>query len=55
MMLRSLDFGGGRVDCWMRFRMRVISMGLDDGMPVVAIIGQRRVLSVTLGVSVALL
>jgi hypothetical protein len=29
------DCGDGCVDCWMRFRMRIISMGLDDGMKVV--------------------
>jgi hypothetical protein len=38
MLLRFADFGRGCVDCWMRFRMRIISMGLDDG---VVAIGQR--------------
>ena len=35
MLFRFTDSGSGCVDCRTRFRMRIISMGLDDGMKVV--------------------
>jgi hypothetical protein len=41
MLFHFTDSGSGCVDCRTRFRMRIISSELDDGMRLLPSIGQR--------------